>query len=475
MLETIREFGLAALSTAGEEEPVERARAGYFLTMAERAEAALAGLEGGAWIERLETEHDNLRAALGWSIKAGHTTTALRLSAALWRFWARQGHLQEGRVWLERALAMDHEAPSAVRAKASHYLGNLELDLGDYAGARSAYEASLALRRALDDRQGITATLTGLGLVAAAEGNDATARALHAESLAIERELGNRRGEAQSLHNLGQAARGAGDLEGAWAYHEAALAIQRQLGDDIGIAYSLWGLGEVAGDQGASEAAGSLFTQALTLFGELDDRLGTALVIHGLARVAHQQGHAREATSRYREAMALRQELGERRGVIQCLEGLATLAAEAGEPARAARWWGAATAERSARHAPLPHVDRVAHDQAVAAARAALGEAAFRAAWNLGSLLALDQAAAEAATTALEHPSAVRPAAGPNLTPRERDVLRLLVEGRSDPEIAEALFVAPRTVSWHVGHILGKLEVDSRTAAAAAAIRRGLI
>ncbi len=142
MLETVREFGLERLSESGEEKGVLQAHAAYFLALAEAAEPALVGPDAEAWQARLEAEHDNFRAALGWSISGGEAETALRLGAALWRFWARRGHLHEGRGWLERGLAQAGEGCSRSRARALVRLGNLALDLGDYPRARSMHAAA---------------------------------------------------------------------------------------------------------------------------------------------------------------------------------------------------------------------------------------------------------------------------------------------------------------------------------------------
>ena len=473
MLETIREFGLEQLATADGAEATQRAHAAHFLTLAELAETGLTGPERGEWLARLRAERDNMRAALAWAIEADDPEIALRIGAALWRFWAGEGNLREGRTWLERALAVGGEPAPAVRAKALHYLGNLALDLGDYPGARDHYEESLTRHRDLGDRHGIAASLSGLGLVAAAEGDYATARNLHEECLGIVRELGDKRGEALSLHNLGRTGIAAGDLDVARTSHDAALTIQRLLDDTIGIAYSSMSLGEVSRREGRAGEATALLDRALTIFRQVDDQLGIAFALHGLACVAADAQDHSLAVERYVEALALRRRAGDRIGLVECLEGLASLIANQGDVERATRWWSAAAAERIARRTPIPAVDRAAYTQDVARARAGLGEAAFTAAWASGSVSSLDDAVTEAAETV---PAAHRQEEnGYSLTPRELEVLRLVAEGRSDREIGDALFMAPRTVSWHVGHILAKLNVESRTAAATVAIRAGLV
>ena len=470
MLETIREYGLRELERAGEAETTRSAHADACLALAEAVEPELSGADRVRLLTRLHADRDNIRAALEYSIAAGDGERALRLAAALWRFWVSDGALREGRDWLARSLATDGGASRAVRAKALHYLGNLALDLGDHEGARQPFEESLALRRSLGDRRGTAASLTGLGLALAERGDHDAARDLHEQSLTLQRELGDRRGEAIALHNLGRVTADAGDLAAARRHHAAALAIQRDLDDRIAVAYSQWRIGEIARRQDRAEEARTLLDAALDAFRDAEDRIGCAYALHALAGVALQEADVARAIDLDLKALSIRQELGERIGMIECLESLAGLVAE-NAPERALQWWSVTSAARDALHAPVPPVDREPLDRAIARAQASVDERARAVAWAARWSLTLAAAAAEAAEVA----AAQQPMAGDiGLTPRERDVLRLLVQGLSDREIANALFMSPRTVSWHVGHILTKLEVDSRTAAATRAVRLGI-
>jgi non-specific serine/threonine protein kinase len=400
----------------------------------------------------------------------------LRLGAALWRFWLSEGTLLEGRGWLERALAASDDAPAAARARALHFLGNLALDLGDGARARALYQASLALRRELGDRQGIATSLTGLGLVAADEGDYEEARRLHGESLSILQVTGNRHAEALSLHNLGRTFMRSGDPRAARTHHEAALAIQRVLEDPVGVAYSLWGLAEAGFNDDRVDEAATLLDDALSRFRTAGDGLGVAFCLHGLGRVAASQGEPRLAAERYAEALSLRRDLGGVVEMIEDVEGMAALAATAGEHRRAVRWWSATEGERHARHVPLPAVDRAAYQQALASTRAALGEATFTTTWATGTMVDFAQVVTEALDYRPPGPPAGRKAAERGiLSPREVEVLRLVAEGHTNQEIGQALFVSTRTVATHIDHILNKLSVGSRTAAVAVATRQGII
>ncbi len=481
MLETIREFGLERL--AAEDDPVEirRRHAVYVLDLASAAADGLRGGEQGVWLRRMDADHDNLRAALSWLLDQGESETALRLASALWRYWEIRGHLREGSSWLARALAAGGDAPAHLRASALNSLGNMLSYLGDIARTRTAYEASLALRRELGDRQGIADCLNNLGILETDAGDYARARELHEASLAVRRELGDQPGLALALNNLGDLALATGDLTRAWDLHQEALTVRRELRDLRGVAYSHNNLGAVAARRGDAGVARPLLAEALNRFQELGHNAGIAEAQANLGRVGLAQGDPHLAGQALATALSLRTELGDLRGVAECLEGLATIDDARLSVLARVRLLGAAVALRVAIGIPVQAVDRPRLERTTDLLRRRLDRDAFTTAFDGGRLLPVEQAVAEA----LELAAAIElgtagdadhhMAADPLLTPRELDVLRLLAEGQSDREIAEALFLSPRTVSSHVGHILAKLDVPSRAAAIAQALRQGLV
>jgi len=481
MLETVREFGLERL--AAEDDPVAaRARhAAHFLDLAVASTDGLRGGDQGMWLRQLDADHDNLRAALTWLLERRDSEAALRLATALWRYWEIRGYLREGTGWLERALAADGDVPAGLRASALNSLGNLVSYLGDPVRTRTAYEESLALRRELDDREGIADSLNNLGLLATDGADYARARALHEESLALRRALGDRRGLALSLNNLGDLAMAEGDLTRAWDLHQEALAVRRELRDLRGVAYSHNNLGAVAARRGDVETARSLLEEALNRFQELGAKAGLAEAHVNLGRVGLAQGNPRQTGRAFATALVLHAELGDLRGVAECLEGLAAIDDGRLPAAGRVRLLGAAATLRMAIGIPVPAVDRPRLERTTDLLRRRLDRDAFAAALDGGRLLAAEQAVAEAAqlATVIEGLAVGDPATQTTgeslLTPRELDVLRLLADGRSDREIAQALFLSPRTVSSHVGHILAKLDVPSRAAAIAQALRQGLV
>ena len=488
MLDVVREYGLERLETSGAALAVRDAHAAYFLALAEQGAAGLSGPDQAAWMARLHAENGNLRAALAWLLATADADAALRLGAALWSFWARAGHLGEGRTWLERALEAAGAEVTPARAKAVLALGNFALDVADYALAATRYEEGLALYRELGNPAGVASAQTGLGLVAGYRGEYERARSRHEASLAHWREAGDRRREAIALHNLGDLANAAGDVAGATARHREALVIQQAVGDVGGVAYSTLSLAEAACDGGDAATAGPLFERSLTLFEQVGDDLGVAYARLGLARVAHRLGAFSVAAAHYLAALAMRREFGDRRGLVECVEGLAGVAAVTGQAERAVRLLAAASAARETLGAPLPAGARAGYEQAVASARGTLGADRFAAAWAVGRVLTLDEAGVLASAVsgtgregdkALAEEGTGTPSAATanpyGLSPRELEVLALLAEHLTDKEIAARLFLSHRTVMTHVATVLSKLGVANRRLAAALAVREGLV
>ncbi|HEX5506477.1 MAG TPA: LuxR family transcriptional regulator [Thermomicrobiales bacterium] len=481
MLETIHEYAAERLAASGEEAAARRAHAAYYLALAEDARPVLHGPEQGAWLARLEADHDNLRAALRAALAAGDAATAPRLAGALWPFWHIRGHLTEGRRWLEEALALDG-APPVARAEALCGAGILAFYQDDYGPTAARCGESLTSFQSLGDERGMAGALTGLALVARGGGDIAGARTLQEEALARYRAAGDRCGVAESLIYLGTLGLYDGDREAARPALEEALAFNRELGDRRGIASAL---SLLAGDrcrQGAFAAARPLVEESLAIARDLGERRRIGQRLHLLGEVALALGDLPAARRHYQEALVICREIGARLYISRILDGLAGLAAAEDRPARAARLFGAASALRDTvgTGAPLPHVNEAFYERIQARARAALDEATFAAAWAAGRLLTPEEALAapdEPADGAPPDPQghggarapappASSPGAAPaGLTPREVDVLRLVAEGLTDGQVAARLFVSPRTVNAHLRAIYGKLGVASRSAA----------
>jgi non-specific serine/threonine protein kinase len=399
MLETIRQYGREQLDAAGELATLQDRHLAWCLALAEIAEPNLWGAAQGVWLAKLEAEHDNLRAALTWSLAAHPESRAVEgtaIAGLLWRFWWLHGHFSEGRAWLEGLLANGKDIPAGVRALALNGAGNLAQEQSDYARARALHEEALAIRTALGDRQGISASLGNLGLIAYYQGDFPRARALHEESLALRRMLGDTRGIAASLSNLARVSLDLGEYARASALLEEGLALYRRLGDTRGIGGVLNDLGNVADYQGDYDRAMALYQETLDLHRGLGHLWGVAITLGNMGIVAHKQGDYSRARTLHLESLAEFRALGDRRGIGTCLTWLALAAGAEGHAAYGARLAGAAEALRAAIDSPLVPQDLATHELVVATMREALGEAGFSAAWAAGRALTMDVAIAEA-------------------------------------------------------------------------------
>jgi len=337
LLETIREYAWERLRETEEETGWRDRHLQFFLGLAEAAEPNLNGAEQAQWLERLESEHDNLRAALSWCRQErSRAEMGLRLAGALWGFWKVRGHYSEGREHLQEALARNTVCSLAsARARALQGAGVLSAEQGDYPVARTLLEESLAIRRKLEDRQGIASSLNNLGRVAYEQGDIPIARSLYEQSLALSRELGDRQGMAQALLNLAGTTRLQGDFATTRALCEEGLALSRELGDRQGMAQALINLGIMAKGQGDYAAARALYEQSLAITRELGDKSSIAITLNNLGNVVHAQGDSATANALYEESLSLRREIGDRQGVAESLNNLGNVAYQLGDHAAA--------------------------------------------------------------------------------------------------------------------------------------------
>ncbi|HEY7031365.1 MAG TPA: LuxR C-terminal-related transcriptional regulator [Thermomicrobiales bacterium] len=475
MLETVREFGLERLRASGEEGAIRDAHAGHFLALAEQAEPAAKGPDQGKWMARLDAEQANLDAALDWFEERRDIERALRLASALNAHWYERGHLTEGRRRLDDLLAVaTDEVSAAVRIEAYQGAGHFAQKMGDQEKARRYYEACLALAREANDRRRMARALITLGHQAHQRNDVGRSEVCLSEALSLSRQLGDRWHEAWASGHLGELASDLGDHTTAIALWQQAVALFDLLGDRSYGAWSLRGLASAVCRGGEPERAIPLAEEALAVLGDLGIKVQYASTLRVLGEAVLEQGDLVRAAAIYEEALLLLNHLAHRWLQIVCAFGVARLAGMLGQAERAARLLAAQEPLRAALGFALPPFEQPAYTRAVDAARAALGEAVFAANWQEGRNLSIDQVIAEAFAVVTDPIPTTAPATRHLLTRREREVLNLLVEGRSDREIAEALSIGRRTVETHVAAILNKLGLDSRTAVAAYAVRHGL-
>jgi predicted ATPase/DNA-binding CsgD family transcriptional regulator len=445
MLSTVREFGLEQLNASGEERSIRAAHAAWVLDMSEQAYAGFFAPGYAAVLARLDAEHDNVRAALAWAEAEGEIETSLRLTRAVSAYWSVRGFYQEGRDWLARALAAGGEPRSQSRIR--------------------ALLAASWLARSQDD------------------GN--SAEPLLEEALAASRNAGFAIETALAVQALGQVALQRGDFDRAQRQTEEAIAALALPGPkDVSSARSLSqfeaNLGHIAIARGDRQQALHHLRNAERQQRELDFSWALGDTMRYLGDLHRDNGEHERALACYRESLELASSLHDLRFLAETLMGLAGLAAAQQRPDVAARLFGASLVARNLIGAPVERWERADHELRLAAVKGDMTGEAFATAWKAGVDQPVEATIGEvlhvrglfgiATARATTSGSTNLPA----LTGRERDVLRLLAEGRSDREIAAALSIGIRTVHGHVSNLLAKLGVNSRTAAVAFALRHNL-
>jgi predicted ATPase/DNA-binding SARP family transcriptional activator len=336
MLETLREYALEELERRGQTTAVRAWHAAYYLALAELAETHIRESEQQRWHERLESEHDNLRAALVWSLTLeGDIRLGIRIAVALRRFWQVRGHMAEGRKHLETFLAQP-DLSTAARADVLCELGYLALWQGDNTITPACWIESLALYRRVGDQRGTAESLCGLGYAAVAHGDDVSARAYFLESQTLFRALGKLARVAWTYYGLGRIAETQGDLTAARAGYEQGLTVFGEVGDTHGSGWMLINLGVVALYQADDEGARERFIESQTLFQMVNDRRGLATALGSLAALARLQGDTVQAKELYAESLARFRDLGDQRHSALMLEALSELTYWQGDQARAA-------------------------------------------------------------------------------------------------------------------------------------------
>jgi non-specific serine/threonine protein kinase len=446
MLETIRAFGLEQLEDHAEHDAIAARHAAWLVRMVEHAAEAMGGPENEQAIERLDQEIDNLRAAWRWLEQhpdaAGDLIARLlRSQQRAWVFWRGTGREREGQQRILALLAAGDPPPSA-RASALNAAGLLANELNDAEYARTLLDEALTIARQQADQVGAAQALFGLGRTDANSGDPVGSLRRYEEALTAARIAGAGWLQKTTLINLSRAALAVGDREQARGWAVEALALDRA--------------------RGGSPAEGTILGLLGVIAFQIDGDLAAATALQ-------RQGLAILRSTR---------PIGRSRFVAELIDELAKLALAGHMPERAARLFGAAAARFEAIAIPFPAADKAVHTQILAEAQAALGDEAWNRAWAAGHALSINDAVAYALEEPLPESDATQPPTATTqaalLSRRELDVLRLVAEGKSDREIASALFISHHTVMRHVSNILGKLGVESRTAAATYAVRHNL-
>jgi predicted ATPase/DNA-binding SARP family transcriptional activator/DNA-binding CsgD family transcriptional regulator len=489
MLEPLRQYAQEKLKDGKDTDVVHHRHAAFFLTLAQQAAPELTGPEQTKWLERLDSEHDNLRAAISWSLEEEKVGLALPLGCALRRFWLRRGHLSEGRSWLLRLeqqyrslRAESCTARESMLVKVFEGTGWLAEGQGDYELAERMFQRSLRLYKRLGDEKGVAVARGNLGSVALFRGDRDGATKLLQASLAVLRLLkGDReirsldRELACVLNYYGALASSEGEQAWAVARYEEALQLARRVGDVQLIAVSLNNLGYTNLVYGDPEPATLLLEEALAKAQEVRDMLLIANVLINLAFAALIQVDHRRVRTLIEEGFPLLKKAGDKQLVAECLEITAAMAGAQEKSERAARLWGAAEDLRDKIKAPLPADEWAILKPYLDAARARLNDRAWEEPLVQGRAMGPEEAIEYALSEEAEHEPQMLvavpeqqlppPADEPTerLTAREQEVAPLVARGLSNRQIASELVISEHTAATHVRRILKKLGLKSRS------------
>jgi predicted ATPase len=387
MLETVRQYGRIRLEEAGETARIRSRHLDWYLALAEQARPNFLRRGGPGWLQRLDAERDNLRAALAWSVEA-NPEAGLRLWNAIRFYWLSR--LKEGRAWLARLLERSGAVAALVRVKSLLDLGFAAWNQGDLRQATVLAEEALGLSRELGDKWCTGQSLYCLALIEKTAGHYDRAARLFKESATPYQEAGDAESAASTLRQRGHIAELVGDYLLATTLLEQALAFFREVGSIRGMANSLHALGETKRRQGDVKQALSLLEQSVTLCRELALADPFVFAAIGFGNALRASGDYVRASNVYKDSLTQASENGMKRAVLECVRGVGYVSAFQNRPVQAARLLAAVEALMEGMDFVLCP-EEADHDRALASLRAALGDVAFRAAWAEGRAMTLEQ------------------------------------------------------------------------------------
>ena len=437
MLEPVRQYARERLEGEGDVRDVQPKHALFFLALAEEVKPRINEAERDLWRSRLEMEHGNLRAALRWAMDYEDSSTALRLTDAIFWFWFHRGYWKEGRGWLEEALGLPAAStPTAERAEALTGVGILAWVQGDHDVARSRLEESVALCRNIQYRYGLVQPLHFLSMEMLGRGDNTAARSMAEESVEIARAGDSRFDLAMVLANLGLAAHTQNDYAAARSVLRECIETCREIGDN-------WLL---------------------------------SLPYRHLGYMELRDGNYEQATALFKEGLSALSNVKEKWFVARAVETLAISSAMQGDYVRAARLFGAGETLREAAGASVQEFYRPDYDRGIVAAREGTDGATWEDAMAQGRAMTLEEVIEYAMSDEVTAPTLEHPASSGAedilLSPRELEVALLVARGLTNRQIASELSISEHTVANHVAKILRKLEFDSRSQITAWVVER---
>lgn len=493
LLEPVRQYALRKGLEAREDTDVRARHRDFFLALAERGHSGLAGPERLVWRDRIETDHDNIRAAIRWSIDIQDLEPAARLCASMARFWAARGFLNEGWTALQEVQQHETRVSPRTRGRLLTGIGLLAFEIGEH-GQAEITEQALSLFRQLQDRPETEICARLLGMVELERGHYERAAPLLEEAATLAREREDPLAEAEALRQRGYLAAKQGDYALATQLLEKSLVAVRSAGLRRSIGFALGHLAQTYHYMGQTDRAVTMLKEALDHLQAVEHGTGIAYFLNLLGLALLQQGDHAGAAGAYRRSLTSSHETGYRWGIAQSLIGFGAMSAAKGDAQMAVRLLAAADALLTKIDYAIPAAEQAYFRHLVENLRRSMGENDFTRAWHEGGLATIEEAIESALMVWQDQGHAVgaaepsAPMVGSHRAPRtiptkksltalskrEREVVVLVTEGRTNREIAEILGIAEKTANAHIQNILNKLGFTSRAQIAAWASAHGL-
>ena len=395
ILTPIHTYARARLQRDPEMPVLAERHACYYLALAEQAAPEFVGSHQQEWLERIETEYDNLQLALAWVVSQKVATLALRFGMALWFFWYIRGYIWEGSRWLDKIITLAGKTETTMYAVSLCRYAILLTSQGHLVKAQQYCERSLAICRRLNDRKELGAVLGNAGIVAHCCGNYAQATRYLEEAITLHQNDNNRHRMATALNTLADVARSQSNLPQAYRHYRESLAIYEEIGSKIGIAKVLGNLSFIAWSTQEEAKANELLTKALQISRDLNHRETIVDCLHNLASIALSQHNLPTAHKYLVEAGSIICDLGDVSLGIEWLEGVAGLCSRLQHPLLAARFGSAAKAIRTTMRVMRSPSENWFCEQLMAEARSQVDRSTWEAAWTLGQQLSWYEALEE--------------------------------------------------------------------------------
>ena len=479
MLETIRQYAQEKLIAGGGWSAMRDGHLQYFLKLAEETTPKLNGQYQQLWLNWLEGEFGNIRAALTWSLENGRVEAGLRIIIAIYQFWTIRDYVEEGLAWVERLLAQaDERISKVVQANALAYAAFLAGFRGNTAAQMGYGREATALAEAAGDegKSALVWALAAQAYAARAAGDYHTEFTIEERVIELYRELGDSHLLGVSLSVSSFSAMSIGKYDAAHAMLDEALPLLREAGNPYRIAMALNFSGDLARCEGKYARAQAAYEESISLLREVDAPRDLASVLHNLGHTCLHLGDFECALAQFNESLEIQQSQQNTPGVGECLIGFAAMAAVSSLPAAGALLLSAAVAIGGQRIATAWAATHMEYEHYLAIIRAGLTEKEFKAAQAAGRTLSIEEAVVYAQNLPLRVAAALMNRNKPDeLTVREREVAALIAQGRSNVEIADELVVSKRTIEKHIAHIIMKLGVTNRAQIVRWAIETGLV